>query len=315
MDGFSFNQFFWNAFLIAVSAFYMLGSFALVRAMTTDKMIDDAIAKIDLEPTEDLFQEREVLERNFLTCMAVAMFSGGAFLVVHSSLAPLIFCLCLAMQLINLFVLNSKHINPSQDPFDRGSTINATLIYAVVTLLLLLAQRFSGLPSLPLNGSIREVVGVLLTVGFSIFTWLQFRAANAQQDDIEPELEPSIGLTTREHGGSLDLKFVVKILVQVEEFAWGIWCFSGDMWQPIDPANLGISPQLASRIIAWEDKYDQNWDLENMQETPLWDKVTERQHFNEAEVIAKALKTEFDALGHGHIAVSWSDKEMNHKDV
>lgn len=315
MVDFSLGDLAWQCIVVVFSGFYTLGSIALVRTMAVDTLLDDAIAKIDPTSQDQSLDKHEISERRFLTGMAIAMFAGGVFLVVQSSLAPLIFSLCLASQLLHISFLQSHNSELEVQSAGRTTTINATIIYAIVTLVLVIAQQFSLLPSLPPEWSWREALGGSLTIGFAFFAIYQFRSARVMIDHASSDIEPHLELEAEEKGHLIDMKTVVEVLVQVEEFSWGIWRHDGDKWQAVDPVSLGISPRLTDRIAVWEDSYDEHWDMDDPGQELQWDKDAEEQHFHEARQIAVALKEEFAAKGNGHVKVSWADREMGIKQV
>ncbi|MEP0522130.1 MAG: hypothetical protein ABJO09_14930 [Hyphomicrobiales bacterium] len=301
----------WYLFFVAVSLFYTVGSIALVRAISVDTLLDDAIAQIDPDSNNQQLNAQEASDRKVLTVISVIMFAGGAFLAVQSALAPLIFCLCLSVQLLQIFVLKS-HSAAGDDPAaGRATTVNATIIYSVVTLCLVLAQLFSLLPPFPLEWSWREVTGALLSIYFVSYAVFQFKFVGTDQDQTPTDIKLSAESGLEDEGSLLDIDKVLEVLVQAEEFNWGIWCHNGETWQATDPAGLGVSPELVRRIGVWEDSYDEHWDLNDPGHEPQLDADAETLHFQEAREIAKALKEEFVTCGLSHIKVSWADQQLN----
>ncbi len=85
-----------------VGAFYMFGSYLLVRTITMDLMIDvftdHAEGIMDTVETDGSSRSK----RFYFFTMAAIGFAAGAFLFVQSAVAPLLFCICLAMQLLHV---------------------------------------------------------------------------------------------------------------------------------------------------------------------------------------------------------------------
>ncbi|CAN0593903.1 unnamed protein product, partial [Laminaria digitata] len=105
--------------------------------------------------------------------MAIICFAGGAFLFFQSALATIFFCIALAMQLLHVLVLGPQYFDVNDgDDLDisgRRATLNAMLLYAVVTLFLLYAQYMGSLPSFPPSWSQKESLGLALTIAFALY--------------------------------------------------------------------------------------------------------------------------------------------------
>lgn len=292
-----------------LGVFYMFGGYAVMRAIATDELIDTVIDRINLLEEDSKPAETDRLKKRFLGAMAIVSFAGGAFLFFQSALATALFCICLTMQLLHIMVLGPRHFDRHEDhdPKDSGrqATINAMVIYAVVTLCLLYAQQFGVLPSFPPSWSQRESAGLAVTIAFAIYAYRLMRVPRsdlASDPDLSQSLQPN------------DIFRIAELRLQAIALEEGLWVRSEatDSWETIEPDQLGISIALELRISKWEDRYDRFCDTDEMDELndePNWSDPEKRAHFHEAHSIAQLLKDELKSLHPDNIKVTWVNQD------
>lgn len=292
-----------------LGAFYMFGGYAVIRAIAMDTVIDTAIENIDFleEGSEPANKDR--LKKRFLGVMAAFSFAGGAFLFFQSALATALFCVCLAMQLLHIMVLGPRYFDRHEDhdPNDSGrqATINAMILYALVTFCLLYAQRLGVLPSFPPSWSQREFAGLIVTIAFAIYAYWQMRlpsSNHAPDPDISQSAQPR------------DIFNIAELRIQATTDEDGLWARSEatDFWETVEPDQLGISIALKLRISKWEDRYDRFCDAEELDvlnDEPNWSDPEKRTHFHEAHSIAQLLKDEVNLLNPDRIKITWVNQQ------
>lgn len=309
-----------------LGAFYMFGGYAVLRAIAMDELIDTVIQRVNFpeETSEPVSTGR--FKKRFLGVMAIVSFAGGTFLFFQSALATALFCICLAMQLLHVLVLGPRYFDRDEDNDPKGSgrqaTINAMVIYAVVTFCLLYAQHLGALPSFPLSWSQRESAGLAMTVAFAIYAYRLTRVPQSdtripqspqpndqalQADDSDPELVSKIVRTA-------------EIRVQATAHEEGLWARSkaNDLWETVEPDQFGISIALELRISKWEDRFDRFCDVEEMDalnDEPNWSDPEKQVHFHEAHSIAQLLKDEMNSLHPHKVKVTWVNQNGEILDI
>ncbi len=299
-----------------LGAFYMFGGFVVVRAIAMDALIDTAIEGIDFTQASSTAGGKHQLKRHFLGAMAFVSFTGGAFLFFHSAVAPVLFCMSLAMQLVYIVVLAPRYFDIDDDEdlvgTDRRATINAMIIYCVVTLFLLLLQRFDVLPSFPPSWSQRETAGLVLSIAFAVYA---FRLVQSSSLTTASEPERPIGSDDRIYKG---IDGLVELRVQAVEHEEGLWArYQGEEepWRSVDPDEIGMSVALELRISHWEGRYDEFWDTEELSDEPRWSDADKQAHFEEALAIAHLVKSEALLQIPDGIKVTWVNSEGDIVDV
>ncbi|WP_306261404.1 hypothetical protein [Pararhizobium sp. IMCC21322] len=298
-----------------LGAFYMFGGYALTRAIAMDGLIDTVIERINLPGEASETVDSEGFKKQFLGAMAVVSFAGGAFLFFQSALATALFCICLAMQLLHILVLGPRFFDRDEDDDTIGSgrqaTINAMIVYAVVTFCLLYAQHLGALPSFPPSWSQRESAGLALSVAFAIYAYRLMRAPHtdhAPDPDLTQPLQPN------------DTFKIAELRVQATADEEGLWVRSkaSDVWETVEPDLLGISIALELRISKWEDRYDRFCDTDEMDalnDEPNWNDPEKRTHFHEAHSIAQLVKDEVNSLQPHKVKVTWVNQDGEILDI
>lgn len=309
-----------------LGAFYMFGGYAVLRAIAIDELIDTVIERVNYpeETSEPVITGR--FKKRFLGVMALVSFAGGAFLFFQSALATALFCICLAMQLLHVLVLGPRYFDRDEDidfnESGRQATINAMLIYAVVTVCLLYAQHLGALPSFPHSWSLRESAGLAVTVAFAIYAYRMTRIPPPNTDILQ-SLPPNDQPLQAEFSNSEQPGNVISIAelrVQATAHEEGLWARSkaNDFWETVDPDLLGISIALESRISKWEDRYDQFCDTDEMDalnDEPNWSDPEKQAHFHEAHSIAQRLKKEVTSLHPHKVKVTWVNQDGEILDI
>lgn len=297
-------------------AFYMFGGFVVVRAIAMDALIDTAIEGIEFAQDSSRPSGKNQLKRHFLGAMAFISFAGGAFLFVQSAVASVLFCLSLVMQLFYIAVLAPKYFDIDEDGdlerTDRRATINAMILYSVVTFCLLLVQHFGVLPSFPPAWSQRETAGLVLTLAFAVYAFRLVQSSN-----LTSASEPERALRSDEeiYNG---IDGLVGLRVQAVEHEEGLWArYQGEeeTWRSVDPDEIGLSVALELRISLWESTYDEFWDTEELSDEPRWSDADKQAHFEEALAIAHLVKREALLQFPDGIKVTWVNSEGDIVDV
>jgi len=309
-----------------LGAFYMFGGYAVLRAIAMDELIDTAIMHVNFPEEASEPVSSEHFKKRFLGVMAIVSFAGGAFLFFQSALATALFCLCLAMQLLHVLVLGPRYFDRDEDndpnASGRQATINAMVIYAVVTFCLLYAQHLGALPSFPPSWSQRESAGLAVTAAFAIYA---YRLARIPRSDtgILQSLQPNDQPLQADFSDPEQLGKIVSIAelrVQATAHEEGLWARSkaNDLWETIEPDLLGISIALELRISKWEDRYDRFCDtdeIDALNDEPNWSDPEKRAHFHEAQSIAQLLKDEVNSLHPQKVKVTWVNQDGEILDI
>jgi len=293
-----------------LGAFYMFGGFVVVRAIAMDALIDTAIEGIDFTQASSGPSRKTQRKRRFLGAMAFVSFAGGAFLFFHSAIAPILFCMSLVMQLVYTVVLAPRYFDIDNDDdldgTDRRATINAMIIYCVVTLFLLLLQRIDVLPSFPPSWSQQETAGFAVSIVFAVYA---FRLMQSSSFTSASEDERPIGSDDKIYKG---IDGLVELRVQAVEHEEGLWArYQGEEepWRSVDPDEIGLSAALELRISHWEGRYDGFWDTEELSDEPRWSDADKQAHFEEALAIAHLVKSEALLQFPDGIQVTWVNGE------
>ncbi|MEH6726833.1 MAG: hypothetical protein V7703_11795 [Hyphomicrobiales bacterium] len=297
-------------------AFYMFGGFVVVRAIAMDALIDTAIEGIDFTQASSGTSGKIQLKRHFLGALAFVSFAGGAFLFFQSAVAPVLFCMSLAMQLFYIAVLAPKYFDIDEDDdlesTDRRATINAMILYSVVTFCLLLVQHFGLLSAFPPAWSQRETAGLVLTLAFAVYA---FRLVQSSSFTSASEPERAMRSDEEIYNG---IDGLVELRVQAVEHEEGLWArYQGEeeTWRIVDPDEIGLSVALELRISHWEDRYDGFWDTEELNDEPRWSDADKQAHFEEALAIAHLVKSEALSQFPDGIKVTWVNGDGDVLDV
>lgn len=309
-----------------LGAFYMFGGYAVLRAIAMDELIDTAIKRVNFPEKTSEPVGSEHFKKRFLGVMAIVSFAGGAFLFFQSALATALFCLCLAMQLLHVFVLGPRFFDRDEDndpnASGRQATINAMVIYAVVTFCLLYTQHLGALPSFSPSWSQRESAGLAVTVAFAIYAYWLTRIPRSDTG-IPQSLQPKnqtlqADVSDPEQPGKI--VSIAELRVQATAHEEGLWARSeaNDFWETVEPDKLGLSIALELRISKWEDRYDQFCDTDDMDalnDEPNWSDPEKRAHFHEAHSIAQLLKDEVHSLHPQKVKVTWLNQDGEILDI
>jgi hypothetical protein len=296
-----------------VGAFYMLGGYAVMRAMAMDRLIDKAIEGITLSGGVDATSRKDRLRNQFLGAMAFVSFAGGAFLFFQSAIAPVLFCSSLLMQALYTTVLAPRYFDTEEDDDEesasgRRATINAMLIYLVVTAILLLVQYGGVLPPLPPAWSQREAAALFLTIAFGIYAVWLMRSSSLSAPSEHAPLS-SAGEAFREWGATdnTTLSDMAELRVQAVQHEGGLWVryVDDESWYVADPLVIGLSVDLDSKISHWEDCFHGFWDIEDFADDPNWSDAEKEAHFDQALEIGRMIKREVSAKPADEIRVTW----------
>lgn len=309
-----------------LGAFYMFGGYAVLRAIAMDEMIDTVIERVNFSDDTSEPVSSEHFKKRFLGVMAIVSFAGGAFLFFHSALATALFCICLAMQLLHVLVLGPRYFDRDEDidikDSGRPATINAMVIYAVVTVCLLYAQHLGALPSFPPSWSQRETAGLAVTAAFAIYAYRLTRIPRSGAG-IPQSLQPNdqtlqADVSDPEQAGNVI--GIAELRVQATAHEEGLWARSkaNDLWETVKPDQLGLSIALEIRICKWEDRYDRFCDtdeIDALNDEPNWSDSEKRTHFHEAHSIAQLLKDELSSLHLHKVKVTWVNQDGEILDI
>lgn len=154
---------------LLIGGFYMFAGMALFLGAARDRLLDDAIAAITLEPTEAADKK----DQHMMLGLGTLIFAGGLALASLSILAPFLFLSALTYQAIWFWrVRGNKEEEPQQ------KTWNAFWIFVAATAFTWLAA-FSGL-FVPwfgwtLAASLTAQAGAIFTVTALALVWFFFR--------------------------------------------------------------------------------------------------------------------------------------------
>jgi len=269
-----------------IGAFYVFVGLVVLRTMAMDCLLDDAIAKITLQPTE----EKEKVKSFLLTLGGILTFAGGVALAMLSLWAlPLFAANVLAQGGYLLWAL--KHAKP-EDALEvkgRQQTINAFVLYCAAFVFVIFCWNegvfaarwnFAGLPPLLL-----EAAFILVLTGFFVWYFLiRTRLAKPASS--------AFGWTG---GASADSdtydKPIGAVRVAPEYGCWPLWNDEGG--DCLHPNDLDLSNDLARRILDWDEKFQATLNNDDPAASGFATPEEEAAHLAEGRAIAEVIRIEW----------------------
>lgn len=156
-----------------LGAFYVFAGYIAARATLTGLLIDRAIAALSAG-----VPSRAEMQRAWsMLATSVLVFAGGLALVLALQISVWLFAACLAQQAIYFWVVAPRFLDPHDEPDPQGrrQSLNAFVIYAIATALVLWAHATGRLLTLHEASPIALAVGAAAMATFLAYVGLGAR--------------------------------------------------------------------------------------------------------------------------------------------
>lgn len=284
--------------LVLIGLFYAFAGVVALKAALTGRLIDIAIAAISLKPPS----RTDTLQSLWFLVSALVVLAGGVFLLARLDWAVWAFMASAVGQAVYLLVLAPQvfDVEDAPDAAGRKRTINAFILYVAVTLLLVWAYRKGWFASVRDVSFLRvglplAVVGAVSAYGlngfFRPFAKPGFTAMSDDNDDNDDDLAGTGDGTDGEYFDVPDAASARTILVMAETGCFPLWSRDEQVAGNIDPADLGLSEQLADDLAAWSARFETSIDRDDpLRDVWMEDRVAA--HEEEGRALAVRLKAE-----------------------
>ena len=277
--------------LRVIGAFYVLAGFVAARAALTSNLLDQAIAAITLKKTERI----ETHRTTWLLSLSALFFAGGVFLILLLEPAAWLFALASLVQILFFLVLGPYYFDVADPPApaDRQRSINAFVVFAACTLLILWAAYMGRLTKLSeasplLWGS--AVAAIALHIGYILRHTLAppkrkpgFSAFDSADDDDGGSTEPEYPVP--------DLASSRRIKVMADYGCCPLWAMDEGLIGPFAPHHLGVSVELENDLWAWVGEFDMSHNIDDPARS-RWSDERYKQHIEEGQALARRIKAE-----------------------
>lgn len=283
-----------HAGLIAVGAFYAFAGLVGIRAALHGRLLDIAIAGIALEKPPFVETARGL----WLLLSGVVVLAGGLFLVLRLDWAAAAFVAAALGQAVYLLVLAPLYFDVAEPPDAKGrqQTINAFILYAAATLLVLWAYRTGKLMGpdavgWPLVWGGLAMIGASLAWGLFRFSFplakspLAAMGAGAESEELE------VPNYTEDDETGPPLSESGRILVMSEYECDPLWTHDPGRSGTISPRDLPLSDALVADLEAWAVSYDGSFNLDDLA-NPNWTDAQYAVHDVAGVALARRLKLE-----------------------
>jgi hypothetical protein len=267
--------------LRAIGGFYMFAGIVLVRAICVSRVIDAALARLGGGGTTRVVDAKAVWH----LANAVLIFAGGAALALLLDLSAWLFTLSSLLQAL-YFVWLAPRVFDAGDPPDatgRRQSINAFLIYLVVTGLVLWAARdgrFSNWQETPWPLLALASIAVIGLAGYAA----RHGTAPLASTGMLRETLPS----ARGEDAGFDLSGVRRIKVMAEIGRHPLWTIDEGWHADFPPDALGLTTDLCQEIEQWSAAYATstgNWEA-------AWTDEQRAGHLAAARLLAERIAAE-----------------------
>jgi hypothetical protein len=166
-----------DVLLRVLGAFYVFAGYIASRAVLTGMLVDRAISAL----SAGVPSRAEVNRALSMLATSVLVFAGGLALVLVLQIASWIFMASLAVQAIYFWIIAPRFLDPHDEPDPQGrrQSLNAFLIYAIATALVLWAHASERLLALPDASPTALALGAAAMVAFLANIGLGARKAPA----------------------------------------------------------------------------------------------------------------------------------------
>jgi hypothetical protein len=269
-----------------IGAFYVFAGLVVLRTMAMDRLLDDAIAKLTLKPTE----KDEKVKSFLLTLGGVLTFAGGVALAMLSIWAlPLFAANVLVQGAYLLWALKYAKPENALEEKGRKQTINAFLLYCAAFVFVIVCRdegvfaarwSFAGLPP-----RVPEALFILALTGFFVWYFL-LRTKLARPSSSAPGWTggPSAADDTYDRP-------IGAVRVAPEYGCWPLWHDEGG--DCLHPNDLELSNDLARRILDWDERFQATLNNDDPASSKFATEEEEAAHFAEGRAIAEAIKAEW----------------------
>lgn len=260
-----------------IGAFYAFGGWLALRYLLTDDLLDKMIAALKVAQPEP----RDVVRRRVLACVGLLTCLSGVALLLLSQWAVVLFLVTLAAQAA-LLVWAGRAFPPrdAADRQGRRATINAAIVYAAMTAVVLWLQSDGRLSSW--TDPVGPAAMVLVGGALGVWMWghLKWKAGEVEDDEPWPEFEPDLHPPTR-----------VRLAPVIGD--WTLW--DADDGRGLDPFTY-LPEELAQRVEQWEAARERALDPEDVFGPPRFaTPAAAGEYAEERRAIVAALEAVFGA--------------------
>jgi len=292
-----------------LGAFYIFAGIMALRAMALDRLMDMAIAAIDIGSKPD---PRERLKSLWLTFGAALTLASGVALFILSALAPGLFVANLAAQ--TGYLIWAERALPPEDATEkigRMRTINAALLYAGATVFAVWASsEYSG-PLFGMNPNaslaVEFVLIVVVTAGAYVYFFrpgkrrLGLGAMGGGEGDYDDRpYDAADGENAIDLDGDSWPPKALRVMPEYQ--CWPVWNdFTGNN---IDPSMLGLSAALLERLDRWDQIFQATYNSDDPAESGLADEDWPG-FLAEGEAIIDEIRKEWGGTVVSNIRRTW----------
>jgi hypothetical protein len=309
-----------DVLLVAMGAFYALAGVVGIKAALSGRMLDVAIAAIEMKPPK----RAETTRGAWLLAGAVLVLAGGAALLLRIEWAAPLFALSALMQGVYLGVLAPWYLDPGDPPDQTGrqQTTNAFLIYTAATVLVLWAYKAGALLAPEdVIWPARWLLGALVLAAAGYATWSFLKPLDADPDRHHAPIVSSAERSGDDDGEVMDelrerpAHHAQSIALLPEYQCDPLWAHEPGLHGTISPRDLPLSEALIGDLEAWAEDYNGSFNTEDFA-NPHWSDAQYRDHRQRGVALARRLKGELPTRqiyiydpDSGHIEITESDVE------
>lgn len=276
--------------LRAIGAFYLLAGFVAARAALTSNLLDRAIAAISLKKTERIETHRTI----WLLVNSVLFFAGGACLMLLLEPAAWLFGVATLVQILFFLILGPYYFDVADppEPAARQRSINAFVVFAACTLLILWATYMGRLTKLadapPLIWG-AAAGAVVLHIGYILRHTLvpPKRTSSFPAFDTDGGDDSTDGSDTQRP----DLAASRRIKVMADYGTYPLWAMDDGLVGDFAPNQLGVSLELENDLWTWAGEFDVSLNVDDPAKSN-WSEARYGEHIAQGLALARRIKSE-----------------------
>lgn len=299
-----------------IGAFYVFAGVIGVRVAVASRQIDVMLAALTLERPS----RAETLRALWLMLGAQLVLAAGVALALGLWIAVWLFLASAGLQAVYLLLVAPVLLDPADPPDASGrqQTVNATLLYAIMTALVVTGARgghLVPLESVYLPVRVAAAAMVLGYVAFSLWRFWRPLGDAARPSEGEPaadlcsEDEMGVARVDDPADGGVDARSLSCVKVMAGYGCHPLWSVGQRLNADFAPEDLGLSDALAADLCAWAAQFDRACD-QGLPGADEWTEDEARRHAAAGLRLAERLKAErpdlrviYEARGSEPVAV------------
>lgn len=272
---------------VAVGAFYVFAGIVVLRSMAMDSLLDAALEAITLEKTD----AKERIKSRLLTFGGCLTLASGLALMTLSPWATVIFAANTLVQ--GAYLLWAwKALPPESDVEKKGrnQTINAFILYLAAFAFVVHAHSQGVLAHWPFDvGPFSWIIEPLAIGAVTAGVWAKWflrmpRTAKPAWGSID-----SGGSESWEDQSKPPLPD--RLRLAPEYGCWPTW--NDDTGDNVDPADLGLSDELLTRLRQWDDAWQATFKADDPATSGFADDNDAQSWIDEGRAIAGEIERQW----------------------